>query len=399
MGIALCLGTQDIRKPRFGGQRSLHGSLCALARAGEQLWYCTPQAREFALEAAPGLHLRSVASAPGEGPAALWRSLRFGLPYKFGKYFSHRFTAAALSLAREVRADWIFLHGAHLGHAALELKRALGLPLLLREHNIEYELVRQYAAHCPPYLRPAVRWQESRTRRSEQQLWRECDRTLLISDSDFEQARTEGSGNFMRVYDGVTIADAAGYSAEKSGDFLLGGGMDAMQNRTSVRWFLHRVWRPFARRTAAAGVRLAVSGVSTAELLQGGGLRRRDLEAWRIDPLGITPDFSATVRRHRYFISPALLGSGYRVKVAEAGACGACVFLGPVDLRSLAFLRAGENCVQFSRLEDFYTAYEELRAAPERARQLGTALQRDLGRELRWEQHAAQVLGALRELR
>ena len=392
MGSLLCVGTQDIRRPRSGGQRSVAGSLRALAEAGEEVIYLIPHAEEFDERLASGLRVCSVAAPPREGAGALWRSLRMNLPYKFAKYHSRALLRRAEALARQSKCDWALLHCPHVGAVGVALKARLDVPVFLREHNLEYRLLAMYREHAPWWQRPALRWQERRTMKAERTLWRTLDGVFMISDGDHAEARRHAERAHL-VYDGVAPSEAES-APPPSGSFLLSAGLDAWQNRRALRWFAHQVWLPFAQTRPQGQVRLSLIGAAPERLIAAADLSPPQLRRLSVEALGFAEDFGAEVRRHAFFVSATLHGSGYRVKIAEAGAAGACLLLTPTDLRSLAFLDDGKNCRCFADAEGFAAVADALLDDEDARRRLAESLRDALRNHMSWSAHADAMLRA-----
>ena len=396
MATLLCLGSQDIRSPRRGGERSVRGSMQALAHSGHRVLYVYPASRPVQHELAPGLQLVGVAAPPREGLRTVLRSFRHGLPYKFAKYHLARVKAVAIAAGRDARAGLLLVHGAHLGHIGLAVRRALGIPAVLRAHNLEYALVSRYAAQLPWPLRPLARWQAELTRRTELALWRAYDRTCFLSDSDLRGAQRwlGAAGRPVCVYDGVRFEDAV-RPVPAAGTFLLSAGVDIPQNRAAVSWFLRTVWFPCAAQSVDKNMRLTIIGVAAEELQKRLRLNAGVLASHGVQVKGFVADFGHEVMQHAFFVSPTVFGSGYRVKVAEAGAAGTCMLLTPVDEQSLDFLRDGKNCLVFHDRESFVRAVQTRSGQQAHREQLCRALQDDLRLHMDWKVHAQRLVEGL----
>ena len=385
MTTILCLSTQEIREQRLGGQRSVGGSLRALADAGQEVVYLCPQQETVDLELSPRLRMIGVPVRPREGPRSLLYSLWHGLPYKFAKYHSTALRQAALDAGRATGAEWLLVHGSHLGRLGLAVARELEIPAVLRPHNLEYQLVKQYAAELPQPLRAAAHWQAWLTRRCEEALWRQYDHCCFISDVDQQQA--VGIARDARcVYDGVAPPPPPSDNPPPSMSFVMSGLLYTAANKRSIRWFLQRVWLPLWHAGRLGGATLSITGESAAlhqladvgaHLHAGHGIR---LTGW-------VPDFQHEVARHTWFVSPTRIGSGYRLKVIEAGAAGAALLLCPLDVQMLDFLRDDYNCRQFDGAESFMQAL----AAGGRDG-LRHQFASDLQSAMDWSRHVEQLL-------
>ena len=396
----LCLTTQDIRNPQSGGERSVFGSLNALARQGAVVDCLFPAAVSFTVRLESGINVRAVASPRRSVIHSLLRSLWLGLPYKFAKYHSAQLRDQVLRQISAARPDLILVHGSHLGQLGLAVARAEGLPVVLRPHNLEYLLVRQYARQCPALLRPLARWQAERTRRTEMRLWSLCDRVLFLSDADLRGAGDELAGSGQTddlrlecVYDGVSSPrQAAASEVISEQSFLISGRINVEQNRRSLAWFLRSVWFPFVETHPDKGLQLTVCGAERDTLLQALRLTKAELDSHRVHIVGIVRDFQQEVRRHRFFVSPTIMGSGYRVKLAEAGAAGSCILLTPIDIQSLDFLADGHNCRLFSDLNSFAGSWKKYCEDPLARDNCRSKLIDELHSRMNWQQHAAAIL-------
>lgn len=396
----LCLGTHDIRASRYGGQRSVSGSLHAIADAGARLSYVIPAPKDFDERLSEHLHIYGIGDALSDGVRTLWRALRSGLPYKFAKYNTPRFVPAVVRLLGHHQFSAVFVHGAHMGVSGLAIKRHLKIPAILREHNIEYQIIDEYVACVTPLLRSLARWQGRVTRRAEHHLWRHYDRVLFISDGDMHVAHSQsallGRSNVLshsrRVYDGVSrerVPDHASAGAR----FVISGGLNVAQNRIGLKWFMRDIWPEVCKRYPE--VCLDVIGIDKHAFLSGLGLSDQTIKRCRIKVLGEVTSFQATVASRPYFIAPTVVGSGYRVKIAEAGAAGSCVFLTPKDENSVNFLKHAHNCLCFSDVPSFCSAYNLVAHNNKQRLALRQNLQQSLQTHMSWSGHAQAVLEAV----
>ena len=396
MATILCLGSQDIRFPRRGGERSVRGSLQALAYSGHQVLYLYPASRVVECELVPGLRVMGVAATPKEGLRTLLRSFLYRLPYKFAKYYLAPVTAAAIAAGRRLKPDLLLVHGAHSGRSGLVVQSALGIPAILRAHNLEFEIVSGYAARLPLPLRFLARWQAGRTRRTEIALWRAYDKTCFISDADFHSARQllGDSKKTACVYDGASFSSTA-VPPPPPQTFLLSTSLDIPQNRVSLSWFLRVIWFPCMASGESMDARLTIIGPTSGELRKRLSLDMESLTAHHVQVKGFVQDFQHEVRQHAFFISPTILGSGYRVKIADAGAAGTCMLLTPIDERSLRFLQDGKNCLVFHDQESFAAIMRKYGQQPTARSRICQALQDDLRTCMDWEGHAHYLVKGL----
>ncbi len=384
MAVILCLSTQELREQRLGGQRSVGGSLRALAAAGHQVIYLRPQHEAVELELAPRLRMIGVATRPREGLRSLLYGLWHNMPYKFAKYHSAALCRAAVAAGRAANAEWLLVHGSHLGRLGLVVAAELAIPAVLRPHNLEYQLVEQYAKELPQPLRLAARWQAQLTQRCEEALWREYAHCCFISDVDRQQAGDRARGAHC-VYDGIELPPLP-TAVPPPLSFVMSGQLCTVANRSSIRWFLECVWLPLWHSGQLEGATLSITG-EAQELRQLASVGSRLTAAHGIQLTGFVADFQHEVARHAWFVSPTRIGSGYRLKVVEAGAAGAALLLCPLDEQMLDFLQNDYNCRTFNDAQSFMQAW----ASGERER-LAQQFTTDLRASMDWSHHATELL-------
>lgn len=391
----LCIGTQDIRAVNSGARHSVNGSLRSLAR-WFRVSYVIPSNDAFDEELCSNLHIYGLAGSRSSNFQAIIRSIVTGIPYKFAKYDSVDFVSSVFNKFKVDKPNFLLVQGAHLGRVGLSLKDYWSIPALLREHNVEYQIIWEYLNYISWLLRPFGFWQYLLTKKNEHYLWRHYDRTIFISDNDMRLASGDlkTDSKMLCIYDGVHQESLKIISATASAErFLLTANADAPQNRISVHWFLHSIWPLLCSRYD--DVVLDVIGISSEDLISQYGLEANYLSDWRLNVKGMVDSFQEAVTACDYFISPTVIGSGYRVKLAEAATAGSCAFISAKDLLSLDFLVDGHNCLLFEDAEGFCAAYEKVRHQQAVRQRFKKAIQQDYHNHMQWQQHAKQIRNIL----
>lgn len=291
------------------------------------------------------------------------------LPFKIQKYQSRESLKVMESLCAEEGYDIIWVIGLHLMPYAISLNSRFGIPVILREHNIECDLVKQYGRlHSSLIHRWVARWQYPKTVRFERKAWLEADQTLFISDADFSYARALGyvGSDEDVLYPIVPVQDMEPLTASETEPAVLyplrlNG---TVQNIYSAIRFIREVWVPFARKHSH--LYLAIIG-STAKDLENIGILMEVQERSRIRPMGFVPDVGECIRKHRYFISPTYFGSGLRIKLVEAMGQGCLCLCSPLDLRSLKIFKDRENLCCFEDARSFEAVLTHLEADSEQS--------------------------------
>jgi len=258
------------------------------------------------------LHLRP--GGPGREAGALALSVAKRVPFTVARHF-HRRVAARLE--RECRARQF--HAAYCDHLSmLEYAASLPLPVIHDAHNVEFELVRRYAAslgRSPVRLFAEREWRL--LKRYERARYARCRLILAVSERDARGIRDLARGDVdVRV---VPIAIDAGGMAPlgprpAAPGVLYVGGLHWPPNADAVSYFIREVW-PLVRRETP-GATLTVVGrddVPAAEAL-------RKTEGVRLT--GRVEDVEPYFAQARVFVVPLRSGGGMRVKILEALARG-----------------------------------------------------------------------------
>lgn len=190
------------------------------------------------------------------------------------------------------------------------------VPLVLDEHNLEYELLyRLYQGERAPGRR-LYNWAEYvKFRREEQACWRRADACLLTSGREREILRGQAPDKpAVVVPNGVDIEFYRPSDGAVEPDSLVFTGlMSYRPNIDGVVYFVEEVLPRIHR--VRPGVTLAVVGAGAGEEVQ-------RLAGPRVLVTGAVPDTRTYFARAAAAVVPLRMGSGTRLKVLEGLAMG-----------------------------------------------------------------------------
>ena len=181
------------------------------------------------------------------------RSLVSPLPYVAVRY---RSTAMREAIKRLVEDGHIDIVVSDFPFPATNLPEALGLPVVLFQHNVEAVIWRRHRDTATGLLRRAffhTQWR--RAVRWEQKICRRCDRVIAVSEIDAQRLTDDyGLTDVEWVDTGVDIEYfRPGQTPAVEGEVVFVGALDWMPNEDGVEWFCGKVWptvrhyRPDAR--------------------------------------------------------------------------------------------------------------------------------------------------------
>ena len=225
-------------------------------------------------------------------------------------------------LGRRVDADAVLACSFKSAELADSLARRLGLPLVVRQHNVESDYHRDVGRAHGGARRAYYALEAWRIARAERRLARSprlCGYAEISAvDRDRRRARAARAVlvpplaiDFARA----RPADPAG--TDRSGVVFL-GALDVATNQAGLRWFLDDVWPRV--REAHPAAEMVVAG-RTPDAAFDADLRGRPGVRTRYD----VGDPEALVRGAVVAVNPTVSGSGVNIKLLEYAAAGTAV--------------------------------------------------------------------------
>jgi len=403
----LALGPQHVFPPVDGGKEGIFGAINALARRST-LTYAFPTsnadlgatAQDYAQN---GIRAVAVPFEPNESLGLILGATLNLRPYKFEKYGSSAAAAAFNRAIPHEHFDAIVCHHAHTMHLAERLSERRGwrVPILLREHNIEYELVTSYRRSLGLLGRIAAWPFEALTRREERSIWRRADVVAFLSDHDLKLAReADGQSCFVLSREGIPIptrrdANHPGVDAP----LLVLLNPRATQSVANLRDFIHRYWQvQQPTRQEFDGIELHVTGVTTEQLAVHVHLSAQQLNKLRIRGLGFMPSLAPTLASSLALVSPTFVGGGIRKKVLEAMAHQLPVIATRLDMATCNYFAEGENVLPMDSLDEFARSVTTLRNNAAYWRSLADNARNTVDEYANWERYGDVVIDTLRKL-
>jgi len=168
------------------------------------------------------------------------------------------------------------------------------------------------------------------------------------------------------------------------------GSMDWLPNEDAVRWFVEEILARIRTRRPAARLTIVGRDPPAAVRALGNGGRG-------VTVTGRVPDVRTWLARASAVVVPLRIGSGTRLKIFEAMACGAAVVSTTIGAEGLA-VTPGRDILLADAPEQFAAAVVELLEDPARARALGERARRLVEERFDWSgvaQRFAEVCGAV----
>lgn len=244
-------------------------------------------------------------------------------------------------LSLSVSFDMIIADQAHVAQYGAYVKKRLGIPYILRSHNIEYEI---YRRHVPtignPLLRRYVRLQAGRWERFEMSQHRLADAAIAITQRDAEHLAAIAPHVPVTCIPAAVDLSAFPFYDPIERDELsvvLLGNMSWPPNRNSLLWFVNDILPTVWREIPNVVVHIVGDGAPKDEL-------PREGDTFRIH--GRVESIAPFYARTTVGLIPLNVGGGMRVKILEMMSSGLPVIAttlgaeGNIAIPGVHFLKA-----------------------------------------------------------
>lgn len=402
----LCLATREPWPPTDGGKESVHGAVQALARTTIVRLACPGKPASAEARAhyeSIEVDYRPVDFVPRESPDLVISALLQLKPFKFHKYgdsVAERLFDVAIG---PFEPDAIICFHAHMEQLGQRLRRRRGwkAPVLIREENIEYGLLRSYLATRPFWQRvlgAPIQWL---TRREVWAIWRRADVTAFLSDGDFKVAKATGvSGNLVLIPGGIPLP-ALRQARRPAGppQLLIPLNWRAPQSMANFRKFLYSYWAPMADTPELQGVSLTVTGVDEHKLAELSQMSVAEQRRLRVHAKGFLPSLQPAFASALALVAPTFIGSGIRMKVLEGMANQVPIIATDLDIQTCAYFKRGHNILPLGEPREFAAAVRSLRDNEDLWNQLSGEGRRTVEVHADWGRFAELLLAELRQVR
>ncbi|PYM56069.1 MAG: glycosyl transferase family 1 [Candidatus Rokuibacteriota bacterium] len=377
--------------PLFGGAARGYHLLRTLAREHRITLLCFASRRERA-----GLGpLREICAAVHtvEYPAgARWRRLYqarsiIGQAYNYYTCYSRQMVRALTALLARRSFDVVQTEFSQMAYYRIHGDAVR----IVDEHNVEYRLLeRTWRQERDPLRRVYTYVQARKFRRDELAACRRADAVLTTSEADRQILASELSGTPTRVVpNGVdTEFFSPGDRPEDPNRLLFTGAMNYAPNADGIASFCSEILPRI--QAARPETTLAIVGKEPPPPI-------RRLAGDRIVVTGTVPDVRPWMQQAGVFVVPLRVGSGTRLKILEALACGRAVVSTSVGCEGLE-VTDGEDILIADTAPAFADAVIRCLRDPTLRRELGARGRALVERRYRWDAIARDLSGFYREL-
>lgn len=304
---------------------------------------------------------------PPIGESASTNALKLRSLFKPSSFSRQQFFSSPMQqklheLAAARRFDAVIVEASFMGFFDLSGFRA---PLILDEHNVEYDLFRQTCRRERNPLRKLFNFAEYRKfKRDEIEIANRFDLLFYPSSVDTAAIARHCDRPIEVIPNGVdTVYFAPGARLENPNPKVLYfGAMNYFPNADAVHFFLREMWPSI--RDAAPEAQLDIVGPNPdARIVAQNGTQN-------ITVHGTVPDIRPYLHGADIVVVPLRLGSGTRLKVLESLAAGKAIVTTSIGCEGIE-ITSGREALIADTPEDFRQATLDLFRDPQKREELG----------------------------
>lgn len=329
----LVLGSRIPWPLHDGGAMATYRMLKGLAEAGAEITYFTYNTKKhFQLESSIQQHFPfckvipfNLDATPTKLGALL--ALLTGKNYNISRFESAEASTAVAALCAAESFDCIHVEGLFAFPLISQLGNS-GIPIILRQHNVEFEIWNRLAASA---TNPLKKWYLGRLARGlktyETAAVNACRYVVAITESDASVFRAMNPKASVVVSPGgIEVNPGESVTAPAEYSLCHIGSMEWRPNQEGVQWFIRNIWPSVLKQYPQAQFHLAGKGLNPSD---------PNYAAEGVVNHGEVASATDFMNAYTALVVPLHSGSGLRMKTIEAMALGKLVITTSVGMQGL----------------------------------------------------------------
>lgn len=307
-------------------------------------------------------------------PISFLINLFSNIPYQISRFVKKEYKVKLISLLIQNKYDFILLETVYLTPYIPVIKRYSSAKILLRTHNMEYEIwERLYKGANWGISKLLYLWLSHQMFRYESFRLQSIDYLIAISKREllmYKASYPSLNGSVVPITWNASKESCQKTLKSNSQNISLFfiGSLDWKPNHEGLLWFLHKVW-PICH-AKFPHISFYVAGRNMPEKI-----KQMNLDG--VFMMGEVDDAVAFVNQHDIAIVPLLSGSGMRAKIIEAMALGKVVITTSIGLEGIEAQNTLDVCLANSP-EEFINVIQYLLTHPAQMIQIGINAQKNI---------------------
>jgi polysaccharide biosynthesis protein PslH len=270
------------------------------------------------------------------------------------------------NVCRETQFDVVHVDHCHMGRYGLWIKQKFGVPIVLREHNVEFQIYERFAATEKNVVKRIIaRVHGRRLRVEEIAMLQQFDRVVAISREDRALMEEVAPRSHCAVVPaGVDMEYFVPRAGKPEPDSILfAGTLDWDPNYDALSYFLNSIF-PHILRQRPRVILDVVGGAQERILAQTAGRKKS------IRLLGRVPDIRDYFATAAVVVVPLRIGGGIRIKILEAFAMKKAVVCTSIGVEGIAAITERDVLIRDNE-KSFADAVCDVLASSELRKRIG----------------------------
>jgi len=325
-------------------------------------------------------------------------------PFKIKKYYSSSYKNFIINLIDDIKPDLIQIHTPHMALYGFEIrKKCPDTPILLRLHDIVIDQVNSFIENNKNPIKKIIGlWQLKKIEKYEIEVWNSFEKSIFITKRDMENAikysQKHGfsqNNRFTYIMDGINAKKNLYIEFSAKENSLAFAASDQIQNVESLKRFLEEIWFLIYDKVKFS---LNIYGKICNYFKKYENI----LKQKKVFLKGFIEDRSELDRelvKNKLFISPTVVGSGYRTKILEAGSIGMPVICTFFDFEPLSdYLKPEEDILISDNKEQLLEILRKIEQNLVCLEDISKNFYSKLKNEFSWDRTARKFLSLYREI-
>lgn len=259
---------------------------------------------------------------------------------------SKKFAEKLVNLLQSEKFDIVQLEGLYLSPYVELIRRHSKAKIVMRAHNVEYEILERYAEFEKSILKKFwLKIQAKRLKSYELGRLNLYDAVIPITERDAQILKADKIPSIV-IPAGFEIKDTEpNFEDVEFPSLFYIGALDWFPNQQGVEWFLKNVWDKIYRRFP--DLKFYIAG--------------RNSDKWKflrvnkfpnVEVVGEVEDSREFIKAKSIMVVPLFAGSGIRVKIIEAMSLGKAVISTSVGAEGIKY-KDGENILIANTVDEF----------------------------------------------
>ncbi len=229
--------------------------------------------------------------------------------YHLSRFYNKEFDDKLIQLIQNNQFDVIHFEGLYSALYLKSIKKSCQIPLLLRQHNIEYQIWERLSNNTNnPIKKWYLKLLTNRLKKEEIELFNQFDQIVSIADTDKDttlklapniQCQSIGIGFYFKISESNTNNHTIYHI----------GSMEWLPNQQAMEWFHDKVWEKL--KSKHPNIHFYMAGKSMPESY----FKWNDKH---FHVLNYVEDLEKFTADKQILVVPLLSGSGIRIKTIEA---------------------------------------------------------------------------------